>query len=140
VTTRLDIWVCQGRMCTANGSDAVATHARAFVEEQAQGGTCRVLRGGCYGHCEIGPNVVVRAHEGNDELPDVDVDRLSLTEEANETVYSGMAPADIALVVKAHLAGRSVPALTRDARLAALPAASPVAEKIRALRARRRAP
>ena len=133
MTTRLDIWVCQGRMCTANGSDAVAAHARVNVAGKE---TCRVLRGGCYGHCEIGPNVVVRAHEG--ELPDVDVDRLSLTEEVNETVYSGMAPADIALVVKAHLAGRAVPDLTRDARLAALPATSPVAEKIRALRARRR--
>jgi (2Fe-2S) ferredoxin len=134
VTTRLDIWVCQGRMCTANGSDAVAVRARAVVGAGSE--TCRVLRGGCYGHCEIGPNVIVRAHEG--ALPDVDADRLSLTEEANETVYAGVAPADVELVVKAHLAGRSVPQLTRDARLAALPAASPVAEKIRALRARRR--
>lgn len=127
-------------MCTANGADAVAGHAHAIVDDNAsvkgeQPSGCRVLRGGCYGHCEIGPNVVVRAHEG--VLPDADVDRLSLTEEANETVYSGIAPADIVLVIKAHLAGRAVPELTRDARLAALPAASPVAEKIRALRALR---
>lgn len=125
-------------MCTANGSDAVAARARATVEGANESERCRILRGGCYGHCEIGPNVVVRAHESEGDLPDVDVDRLSLTEEANETVYSGMSPADIDLVIAAHKAGRSVPQLTRDARLAALPAASPVAEKIRALRARRR--
>ena len=130
-------------MCTANGSDAVAARAREAADVVEAGGSpvaaagCRVLRGGCYGHCEIGPNVVVRAHEG--PLPEIEDDRLSLTEEANETVYSGMSPADIALVIAAHRVGETVPELTRDARLAALPATSPVAEKIRALRARRRA-
>ena len=118
-------------MCTANGSDAVAARARA----EARQGT-RVLRGGCYGHCEIGPNVVVRVHQG--ELPDVESDRLSLTEEANETVYSGITPADVVLIIVAHEAGGTVPQLTRDARLEALPPSSPVAEKIRALRAKRR--
>ena len=120
-------------MCTANGSDAVATAVEASVD-----GGCRVLRGGCYGHCEIGPNVVVRAHEG--PLPDVEDDRLSLTEAQNETVYSGVGPAEVALVIAAHQQGTTVPALTRDARLAAMPATSPVAEKIRALRLRRRSP
>lgn len=123
-------------MCTANGSDAVAVRAREHPSSTSD--TCRVLRGGCYGHCEIGPNVVLRSYGPGEELPDVDADRLSLTEEPNETVYSGMTPADIDLVLLAHLAGKKVPQLTRDARLDALPAASPVAEKIRALRARKR--
>ena len=129
--THLDIWVCQGRLCTANGADEVAAEARAEAQ-----GACRLLRGGCYGHCELGPNVVVRAHEHR--VPDADDDRLSLTEEPNETVYSGVTPAGVALIIAAHREGRIVRELTRDARLGALPPTSAVAAKIRALRARRR--
>ena len=95
-----------------------------------------MLRGGCYGHCEIGPNVVVRVHEG--PPPAVEDDRLNLTEAANETVYSQVSPTDVALIVQTHRAGATVPALTRDARLAALPPSSPVAQKIQALREKRR--
>jgi (2Fe-2S) ferredoxin len=135
VKARFDIWVCQGRMCTANGSDAVAAAAR----NSASAETCRVLRGGCYGLCEIGPNVVVRRHPG--QLPDPEADRLSLTNAANEKVYSGMTPADVELVMHSHVAyDLEVPELSRDARERALPPQSPVAAKLRALRLRRRAP
>ena len=128
-----DVWVCQGRMCTANGSDAVAAHAAASARPER----CRVLRGGCYGLCEIGPNVVVRRHP--DVAPDADADRLSLTHEANETVYSGMSPADVEVVMHSHLAyDIEVPELTRDARERELPPTSPVAAKLRALREKRR--
>lgn len=120
-------------MCTANGSDAVAERLRSSPRDGV-----RVLRGGCYGHCEIGPNVVVRAFRDDEELPDDTVDRLTLTEGANETVYSGLAPDDAPMVVAAHLEGRTIASLTRDAKLDAMPATSPVAGKIRALRARRR--
>ena len=54
-----------------------------------------------------------------------------------------MDAAAVALVMAAHGAGEKIPELTREARLAAMPAASPVAQKIRALRAlklRRRSP
>ena len=126
-------------MCTANGADAVAERIRSAVRTEGGAERVRVLRGGCYGHCEIGPNVVVRSHAADGPLPDESVDRLTLTEGANETVYSGLTPADAEVVVMAHLAGRTVPALTRDARLEAMPAASPVAARIRALRALRAA-
>ncbi len=132
-----DVWVCQGRMCTANGSDAVAERARAVGA--GHGERCRVLRGGCYGLCEIGPNVVVRRH--TEQLPDPEVDRLTLTEQPNETVYSGMSPADAEIAMNAHLVrDRGVPALTRVAREAALPPQSPVAAKLRALRDKKTQP
>src|SRR5688500_17955606 len=91
-----DVWVCQGRMCTANGSDVVAARMR----DHADLDRCRVLRGGCFGLCEIGPNVVVRRHL--QQLPDADADRCSLTQEPNETVYSGLTPGDAGLVLRAH--------------------------------------
>lgn len=133
---RFDIWVCQGRMCTANGSDAVAAAARNSAED-ADDERCRVLRGGCYGLCEIGPNVVVRRHPG--QLPDPEADRLSLTNASNEKVYSGMTPADVEIVMQSHVSwDLEVPELSRDARERALPPQSPVAAKLRALRLRRR--
>jgi (2Fe-2S) ferredoxin len=130
-----DVWICQGRMCTANGSDAVAARAR----ELADLDRCRVLRGGCFGLCEIGPNVVVR--RWLERLPDADADRLSLTNEANETVYSGITPADVGLVLRAHVEeDTAVEPLTREAREAALPPQSPVAAKLRALREKKERP
>jgi (2Fe-2S) ferredoxin len=135
---RFDLWICQGRMCTANGSDALA--ARAVAAAAGAGGRCRVLRGGCYGLCEIGPNAVLRRHAGPAALPDPEVDRLSLTDAANETVYSGVAPPDIDLILTSHLERDApVPALRREAREAALPPGGPVAEKLRRLRAQRAA-
>ena len=131
-----DVWVCQGRMCTANGSDAVAARASAQIRPETEE-RCRVLRGGCYGLCEIGPNVVVRRYAG--QAPDADADRLSLTHGGNEKVYAGITPADVDHVMHAHLAyDIEVPELTRDARERDLPAASPVAAKLRALREARR--
>lgn len=128
-----DFWICQGRMCTANGSDAVAARAREIADLDR----CRVLRGGCFGLCEIGPNVVVRRH--TDQLPDTDADRCTLTQEPNETVYSGIQPADVGLVIGAHLEqDAQLVSLTREAREAALPPASPVAAKLRALREKRK--
>src|SRR5262245_41744946 len=120
-------------MCTANGSDAVADRAR-----RSEGERCRVLRGGCFGLCEIGPNVVVRRHTG--QLPDADADRCTLTNEPNETVYSGMTPADVDAAIRSHV-DDDVPILelTRDAREQALPPLSPVAAKLRALREKTRA-
>jgi len=128
-------------MCTANGSDALAGQVSTLTSTLAAGlapaARCRVLRGGCYGLCEIGPNIVVRRH--TDELPDPEVDRLSLTEADNETVYSTMATDDVEKVLRSHLeADRSVLELTRDAREHALPPQSPVAEKMRLLREKRR--
>ncbi|MCC7074096.1 MAG: (2Fe-2S) ferredoxin domain-containing protein [Deltaproteobacteria bacterium] len=135
MAARVDVWICQGRMCTANGSDQLAARARDAAALSA--GRCRVLRGGCYGLCELGPNVVVREHEQG-ELPDENADRLSLTNAPGEAVYCVVAPAQVATLVAAHLDGTGpVQGWTRAAREAALPAASPTAARVRAVRRRR---
>lgn len=125
-------------MCTAHGADALAQRARDGAS--LMGERCRVLRGGCYGLCELGPNVVVRPR-GNDDATELDVDRLSLTRQAGETVYSGVTPPDVDRILAAHgRGGPPVAELTLEAREARIPPGSEVAEKIRALRRRRTPP
>lgn len=124
-------------MCTVNGSKALAARAATLASEEA-GGRCRQLRGGCYGLCDIGPNVIVRRWAAEGELPSPDVDRLTVTDEDNETVYCGISIAELEVVVASHLEkDAAVPELTRDAREALLPPQSVVAAKLRALRAAR---
>jgi (2Fe-2S) ferredoxin len=53
--------VCKGPDCRLGGSDGLYQAARA--KARALGITaelCEVSRGGCYGLCHLGPNVVVR--------------------------------------------------------------------------------
>ena len=134
--SHFDVWVCQGRMCTGRGADEVSARARNGAA--LAGDRIRVLRGGCYGLCELGPNVVVRPH-GENAAPDVDVDRLSLADVAGETVYCGIAPAQVDAILRAHLNDTApVKALTREAREAAIAPGSAVAANLRRLRQRRR--
>jgi (2Fe-2S) ferredoxin len=124
-------------MCTANGSDAVAAAARAHVSDAH----CRLLRGGCYGLCEIGPNVVVRRFEEPQRgAGENAVDRLTLTHADNETVYSRTGKREILVILDAHLErDESVPTLTRDSVEKFEPPKTDVAARIRALREKRRA-
>ena len=122
-------------MCTARGADKLAAEAALH----APADRCRVLRGGCYGLCEIGANVVVRRFATRDAAPQTAADRLTLTGRANETVYAGLAPADLERVLRSHLDDdRAVESLTRAARESSLPAPSDVAARIRALRDKKR--
>jgi len=52
--------ICKGPDCRFNGSDAVMEAAQAAIRELGLGGRCKLVRGGCYGLCHLGPNVVVR--------------------------------------------------------------------------------
>jgi len=125
-------------MCTGGGADALAARARdgAALAE----GQCQVLRGGCYGLCELGPNLVVREGPPGDRSDD-DADRLTLTGAVGETVYCGLGPADVDRILRAHVSGQGpVAELTRAAREAAQPAGSEVAARLRGLRRRRRQP
>lgn len=123
-------------MCTAHGADEVATRARDGAA--LLGDRCRVQRGGCYGLCELGPNVVVR-ERGPDAPTDEEADRLSLTHSEGETVYCGVAPADVDRILHAHRHGEApVEELTREAREASVPPGSSIAANLRRLRQRRR--
>ena len=52
--------ICKGPDCRFNGSDAVMEAAEAALREMGLAGRCKLVRGGCYGLCHLGLNVVVR--------------------------------------------------------------------------------
>lgn len=132
-----DVWVCHGRLCTANGSDVVAVAAAA-----AASSCVTVLRGGCYGLCDLGPNVVVRRFVDDHRDPaQVAADRLSLTHTANEHVYCGVDAGDVEAIVSSHVVDDApLVRLTRAVRERELAPKSPVEERMRALRERRNQP
>jgi len=131
-----DLWVCRGRMCTANGSNAVADASEAAVVAAHVEGVVDVVRGGCYGLCDLGPNVVVRRFV--DTAEDVSADRLSLTGAENEFVYCGVHVTDVADVIRAHVVEDApLVRLTRAVREREIIPSSPIEQRIRALRERR---
>ena len=63
--TRLDVptyrvSICKGPDCRRNGAERVAAAAQEAVREQNLLGRCTLARGGCYGLCHLGANVVIR--------------------------------------------------------------------------------
>lgn len=134
-----DVWVCQGRLCTAHRSDGlfeVLTEAAQELPQEDQE-RLRVLRGGCFGLCDMAANIVVRRWASPGRRPDPGVDRLTITARKNETVYSKMEPDTALVVLHTHL-DDDEPAheLTLEARQDEIPPNSKTARNIRALRAR----
>ncbi len=132
-----DVWICEGRMCTSNGADDLRERANALLSELSgdERARLRVLRGGCFGLCEMGANVVVRRWSKKGRLPDPDVDRLRVTGRRNEVVYSRMQRDEIVRVIRGHLDDdQPVQELTLRAREEEVPAASATARNIRRLR------
>jgi (2Fe-2S) ferredoxin len=135
-----DVWVCEGRMCKSFGAEELSQAATAAVVERGHSDRCRVLRGGCFGVCELAANVVVRRHLHGDKLPSPEDDRLSLTHRDNETVYSQVTPESIVRILSAHLDEDRVDVTqTQTAREECIGTRSTVAERMRALRERRKA-
>lgn len=103
--------VCKGPDCRRGGSDAVFQAARAEVQERGLATRCEVYRGGCYGLCDRGPNVVVREDVGRkrDLLSREDYQLMGWPEEA---YYGAMTPEKVRRVVAEHVVeGRPVEAL-----------------------------
>jgi (2Fe-2S) ferredoxin len=106
--------VCKGPDCRRGGADGVFRRAQ---EELAKGGLvprCELYRGGCYGLCHLGPNVVVREDVGRkrDLLSQEDFQLMGWPE---ETYYWAMTPDQMARVVAEHVGGDTpIPALFGD--------------------------
>lgn len=134
---RFDVWVCRGRVCSANGSERVAAAFEAAVV-----GTpgARLLSGGCYGLCEIGPNVVVRRLVDGDAVAAsaTAADRLSLSGADNEVVYCGVDTSDAVAVIAAHIVDDTpLVRLTRAVRQQELEPRTPIERRMRDLRVAR---
>jgi len=100
---RYRLSVCKGPDCRRNGSDRVYLAAREAVQGEAAE-RCEVYRGGCYGLCHLGPNVVVRENDGRARDPFSRED-FQLMGWPGETYYWAMAPEKIRRVVQEHVLG-----------------------------------
>lgn len=102
--------VCKGSECCDRGADGLHEDLRARVAESGLGPRVRVTRGGCWGFCNLGPNVVVRhdaaaaAVERNTFGGDA-----SFQGKVGEYHYAGVTAAAIERITAEHLAqGRAV--------------------------------
>jgi len=113
VTTRWRLSVCKGPDCKANGSDPVYARAKELVSGPLKE-RCELFRGGCYGLCHLGPNVVIRPDTGKPADP-LSSDDFQLLNVPGETYYWAMTAEKIERVVREHVAeGRVVSELVGD--------------------------
>jgi (2Fe-2S) ferredoxin len=99
---RYRLSVCKGVDCRANGSDAVFAAASEGVRSCGATERCEVYRGGCYGLCHLGPNVVVRDEVGAPRDPFASED-FQLTYDPGETYYWKMTAEKITRVIQEHI-------------------------------------
>jgi (2Fe-2S) ferredoxin len=94
--------VCKGSECRAGGSEALFTRARAAIEQGPLASRCEVVRGGCYGLCHLGPNVVVRVDSGAARDP-LSRETYELLRTPGETYYWDMTIERLTRVIDEHL-------------------------------------
>jgi len=96
--------VCKGPDCRKGGADAVFQAAQDAVAGSDFQGRCVLYRGGCYGLCHLGPNVVVRQDVGRprDLLSKEDFQLMGWPE---ETYYWAMTPQGMVRVLREHVGG-----------------------------------
>lgn len=99
--------VCKGPNCRRNGAENVLLKAKAELAERGLAPRCEVYRGGCYGLCHLGPNVVVREETGRKKDPFSRED-FQLMGWPDEVYYAGMTPEKITRVIDEHI-GQDAP-------------------------------
>ena len=99
---RYRLAVCKGPDCKRNGADAVFAAARDEVARRGLGARCEVYRGGCYGLCHLGANVVVREDTGRPRDP-LSPEDYRLMGWEGEVHYGAMSPEKIRRVVAFHI-------------------------------------
>ncbi len=99
--------VCKGPDCKLGGADQVF---RAVADALAQRGLqpkCHAFRGGCYGLCHMGPNLVIREDglRPRDPLSREDFQLMGWDDEVH---YGGVTVDKVARIVEEHI-GREQP-------------------------------
>jgi (2Fe-2S) ferredoxin len=106
--------VCKGPDCRRNGSDAVFRAAAEALRETGLAARCELYRGGCYGLCHLGANVVVREDRGERRDP-LSREDFQLMGWEGETYYWRMTVEKVLQVVREHVGeDRPVAALVGD--------------------------
>lgn len=107
--------VCKGPDCSRGGGPAVFAALKAALEARNLQSRCELYRGGCYGLCHLGPNVIVReAVEGQKRDPFSRED-YELTGLPGEVHYAGMRKELAERLVAEHV-GNDAPVLELTAR------------------------
>ena len=107
--------VCKGSDCRRGGSEALYQRAKEAVEGSALAQRCKVSRGGCYGLCHLGPNVVVREDTGRPKDP-FSPEAYQLMGWEGEVHYGAMTLPKLERVLREHLgADQPVDELTAQA-------------------------
>lgn len=99
---RYRLAVCKGPDCRRGGADKVFAAARDEVRRLSLSPRCEVYRGGCYGLCHLGPNVVVREDRGEKRDP-LGGDEFKLLYVETEAYYGEMTSEKMARVVSEHI-------------------------------------
>jgi (2Fe-2S) ferredoxin len=99
---RYRISVCRGPDCRRNGAERVLTAAREALAGTPLEGKCVLGRGGCYGLCHLGPNVVVR--EERDRPRDIFAQEdFQLMGWPDEVHYGEMTAEKVLRVIAEHI-------------------------------------
>jgi (2Fe-2S) ferredoxin len=99
---RYRISVCRGPDCRRNGAERVFAAATEAVQGKALQGKCILGRGGCYGLCHLGPNVVVR--EERDRPRDIFAQEdFQLMGWPDEVHYGEMTEETVTRVIAEHI-------------------------------------
>ncbi|MFT3837209.1 MAG: (2Fe-2S) ferredoxin domain-containing protein [Myxococcaceae bacterium] len=101
--TKWRLSVCKGPDCRANGSQPVWEKAKELINGKLED-RCDLFRGGCYGLCHLGPNVIIRPDPGK-PLDPLSSEDFQLQFTPGETYYWQMTAEKMERVVKEHVVG-----------------------------------
>jgi (2Fe-2S) ferredoxin len=107
--------VCKGVTCRLGGADDVYRAATETLKGSPMEAQCEARRGGCWGMCHLGPNVVMREDVGRapDPFRREDYQLMGWQE---ETLYGDMTPEKVARLIREHIeTGQPVADLATDA-------------------------
>lgn len=105
---RYRLSVCKGPVCRPGGSDRVFQTAQREVAARGLAEKCQVARGGCYGLCHLGPNVIVREEMGGRKKDPLSREDFQLMGWEGECHYGGMNEERMVRVIAEHIGGDEV--------------------------------
>ena len=115
---RVLVSICKTSECKARGSDALAAHVGARVRDAGIADRVKVQRGGCWGLCNLGPNIVVRQGDAAAAVEkNIFGGDASFQGRVGEFHYPGCTTEIADRIVDEHLiAGKPVGEIASDAR------------------------
>jgi (2Fe-2S) ferredoxin len=100
---RYVVSICSGPDCRSNGSDALVPRLAQLLQSRQLTARCQTKRGGCYGLCDQGANVIVREVTAGPSDP-LSREDFELVGSPGETHYAQMDSQRLERVVDEHLA------------------------------------